>query len=563
MKILNLARTFFERFPRLSSWLIVIATTLRLDYLGRFFLASKCYEYSLWSSPLRLGKLRELSEVSFFTSDPIVTPSDPLGIQRTNPYDNLPSPYTTGRFLYIQSIKKVEDYKNLKGIERFTYNHIINELYRNIKNNIKHGAALETEFEKDIREEYIHHQMILNTPILMLWNLCSYLVRLNLIHLTERQRQIYKYSRDETLETLTDKLANFQMEKWKKDQDSILCFNEALIHRAWSHKIAVSIAPVIEGLTLLITEESPNRYDSVNQKLKEQVVHVIKKVEKCAQLQDIREQRERYTDLVIKMGRIVFSAPLGDIEPYKREAKKNGENKDFNEFFKERLDLLLEEVEKHGLEVIEHPETLGFPISSPSESSLHRMFDYVLRKGGHYRRVRRTFLDLLKEKPEVLTVYNNLSDTDFYSEPAIMIAEPDGSLLPIDPEVMKTIGEENLKGFEDYWGRDRTLIFIHKILIDAIIESREPYWLKEYEDIIDERWPDKKEPITMFMKELADRSQTIVDQEDCYTSKREMMTEWFDFYVDLYNDTLSNAYDHNLIEELRMLSILGYIQGHR
>ena len=70
-------------------------------------------------------------------------------------------------------MEKVEEYKNLKGIERFTYNHIINELYMNIKNNIKHGAALETEFEKDVREEYIHHQMILNTPILMLWNLFS------------------------------------------------------------------------------------------------------------------------------------------------------------------------------------------------------------------------------------------------------------------------------------------------------------------------------------------------------------------------------------------------------
>jgi len=459
-------------------------------------------------------------------------------------------------------MEKVEEYKKLKGIERFTYNHVINELYRNIKNNIKHGAALETEFEKDVREEYIHHQMILNTPILMLWNLCSYLVRLNLIHLTERQRQIYKYSRDETLETLTDKLADYQMERWKKDQDSILCFNEALIHRAWSHKIAVSVAPVIEGLTLLITEESPDRYDS-DKNFKERVVQVIEKVEQCTKLQDIREQREKYSDLVIEMGRTVFSAPLRDIEPYKKESKKNGETKDFSEFFKERLDLLLEEVEKHGLEAIEHPETFGLSMSSPSESSLHRMFDYVLRKGGHYRRVRRTFLDLLKEKPETLTVYDNISDTDFYSEPAIMIAEPDGSLLPIDPEVMKTTGKENLIGFEDHWGQDRTLIFIHKTLIDAIIESNKPYWLKEYEEIIEERWPDKKETIKTFMKELATRSQAMVDLKDRYTSKKEMMTTWLDFYVDLYNDTLKNAHNRDLIKELRILSILGYIQGHR
>jgi hypothetical protein len=70
-------------------------------------------------------------------------------------------------------------------------------------------------------------------------------------------------------------------------------------------------------------------------------------------------------------------------------------------------------------------------------------------------------------------MFLELGESGFYEYPGIIIAEPDGSLVPLDTEVHDKQDKSHLLGYEDFWGEDVTIIFYHKLIMDGLLYSGE------------------------------------------------------------------------------------------
>ena len=461
----------------------------------------------------------------------------------------------TGRFILVESISKVKEYKKYKRIKYFTFDHIEKILYPEIKNTIYENGSLKTDFEKDVLEEYIHHMMIRDTSLLINFNICAFALRFNLLYLSERMVTILGLGHDKSLIELPDLISPNKLKEWVDDEDSRACFREALTHLIWSYVFASSIAPILEGLTMLLTGESPDRY--LPGDFQNDVREVIEIARNIEWFRD-DEPRDEFVDNVIKIGQLVSNIPLDIIEKFKRDPKK------LPNYLKERLRTLVDYIQKQGIKILKKVGETHFELADFTETHPMRIFEYILRKGGHYIRVRRLVYNLVLHQPETLNIFRRLSKTEFSREPRIIISEVDGSLLPLDPEVKKTIGRDQIKGYEDFWGTDRALIFYNKLILDALIHSKDWEWLHGLKKIVLERWKEKAEKISYWLetlqkswaREYGKKIHKLSDDE-------ETINRMFNFHVKMYTEMLQMGKELNILEEIRWLSLLIYIHGHR
>jgi hypothetical protein len=558
-KLIQLVAKFIQYFPNLSRVLIVIITKCRLDFIGRYVVSSKIYKYNVFTTIFNIDKLNELAEFKELQSIHFI---DHESIRRTTDIE-APQPYTTGRFIYMQSMEKTIKFQEYYGVKKLNDDFIHKELYPKIKTNIYYGGNLETEFEKDLQEEYIHHMMIVSTPVLMLWNLCSYIVRLNLLYLTDRMRNLYGFPPSENLMSLCNKIDDFDLSLWKNDVRSKKSFKEAQIHRLWSYSIASSVAPILEGLSLILTGESVERYRFVDVPLYSKTKQVIERVKNSKVFNQITSDKKLFSESIINLGRLVLNAPLSIYQKHNTTSREEAIQNSylFQDYFFSRFLSIMSQIDEHGLEVVGKPIDYEIDTADPDESSFLRMFDYLLRKKGHYPEVRRLFFQLNIERFEIINVFAKLS-SDSYNEPALMYADSESGLSLYDPEVYKGKRKWGVPGFEDFWGEDRVIIFFNKMILDAFFESDKGYWRDELKQIVKERWPDKRNIIMSWLDELIKRSY-IWDTALKYNSDDEMFDQWFRIHVDNYSHMLKLARDLEIIEEVRMLAILGYIMGHR
>jgi len=531
-------------------WLV---TTLRLDFLGRFYIASICYQIPLYLLIFKRKILRGLSIISSFRLSPVLNIHT---LNRLSMNDDLPIPYMTGRFLLVESISKVEEYKQINAIEKFSLQHILDTVYPTIKKAMYQNNSLQTEFEKDVLEEYIHHMMIRDTSLLINFNICALSLRFNLVYLSERMVTLLGINHDKSLIELPNLVSPFELNNWVYDEESRACFREALTHLVWSYIFASAIAPTIEGLTMLITGESPDRYPKgVFQNDVRKVMEIARNTEL---LELAKTSRSDFVDSVIRIGQIISNIPLRIIERFKHNPKN------LPDYLEERLRSLMDSIQEQGFQILEKPKEIPFEVADYAEKNPMRILEYILRKGGHYTKVRRLVYSLILRQPETIDIIRQLPATGFYKEPGIIISEPDGSLLPLDPEVKKTIDRNHIQGYEDFWGADRALIFYHKLILDALIHANDLEWLQTLKKIVLERWAEKSEKINFWLeilqklwaREYGRKFWKLSDDE-------ETINQMFRLHVKMYLEMLQRAKELKILGEVRRLSLLTYIHGHR
>jgi hypothetical protein len=132
----------------------------------------------------------------------------PRTLTRISGNDKRPIPHMTVRFIYIESILSVDEYKRKKGSEKFSIEYINEKLYPKMDKAIGNDIPLEFEFERDVLHEYVHDLLFRNTSLFINFNLCATVFRFNVVYLAERMVSVMELDHDIMLEELLDSTAS-------------------------------------------------------------------------------------------------------------------------------------------------------------------------------------------------------------------------------------------------------------------------------------------------------------------------------------------------------------------
>ena len=116
-----------------------------------------------------------------------------------------------------------------------------------------------------------------------------------------------------------------------------------------------------------------------------------------------------------------------------------------------------------------------------------------------------------------------------------------------------------------FWGADRAIIFYNKILLDALVHIND--WL-QWRDVLQryiyDHWPEKYDLIRRWLDAL---ETTWMDEYGGDLRKirndDESTQKLFDSYTRIYPKMLASANELGVSNEVRELSLILYVHGHR
>jgi len=567
-----------------SSWISPI-----LPITARLYLAGKIYGKKMIFYPLKV--------LGLITSTPRhVLPEVMNKVISVKPYVEplhsdvpfLPYPVYTFRWILIDSVEMVEDYKKRYDIKDLTSKQLkeaFDKLSR-IVHTYEPPYERLAAFETAILEELIHHQIANNTTLSMMVHTNSLALRFDLIYLTDRMLDLLEIERSQLKYQRNTKINSSNLEHVFKDEHLVDVWSNAITHYLWLHLYRSATLPIIEGTTLTITNPNPEnkakiRYgtrdeDTVGMKRRfEAIKEIIQDSENLLKEQSrAGVPRNSAVDILITCANSALNLPLQELTNVRMEITHNKVKSDLN---RKLRDLLFQRFH----EAVLHSEP---PVASDFDSGMQRAIvcltnevdDKILAFGLHL---------IYKKRGFFMNISSGLS-RDTYRYPGIMALERSkGMRFVYDTEVERITGKTKthpfgFRGLEDLLDGNPRLVQFHKFLLDLLWhldELEELYqkkgWFLEMVNLINElsKTPPDAEKVGRWLLDLAYDCKTLLNREGylrpivffatAANNDVRVRRKGFVEYMSIYIDALDKAKELGIFTVVESLSNFTYPHG--